>query len=104
MFDIKLIREDKEAVSLGLESKNTKVDLDNILSLDEKRRSLIAQADELKNKKNRVSAEIGKMIRAKQDAKSIIASMKETSTKISSMEAQIKELDEELKYFLDYEK
>jgi seryl-tRNA synthetase len=58
MLDLKFIRENKEKVKEAVKNKNEKTDVDLILSLDEKRRSLLSEADELKHQKNVVTEKI----------------------------------------------
>ncbi|GAB4301035.1 MAG: hypothetical protein Kow0098_28920 [Ignavibacteriaceae bacterium] len=62
MLDIKFIRENPELVKQGIINKNEKDRVDEILSLDEKRRKIIAEVEELKAKKNQVSAKIMKLL------------------------------------------
>ena len=52
MIDIKLIRENPELVNKGLESKNEKNRVDEILNLDTLRREKIQLVEDLKAKRN----------------------------------------------------
>jgi seryl-tRNA synthetase len=58
MLDIKLIRENPEAVKRGAAAKNVEVDVDAILKLDADRRALIGESEALKAEQNRASEEI----------------------------------------------
>jgi len=95
MLDIKLIRSNPEKVSEALEKRKEKINLDGILELDQKRRELLLEADVLKEKRNTVSEEIGKLKREKKDAQGKILAMREVSTKIKELDVQIKEVEEE---------
>lgn len=95
MLDIKLIRSNPEKVKEALEKRKEKINLDEILKLDQKRRELLLEADALKEKRNTVSEEIGKLKREKKDAREKILAMKEVSTTIKELDAQIKEIEEE---------
>jgi len=64
MLDIKYIRENPEAVKQGIKNKNEKDRVNEILSLDEKRRKIISEVEELKATKNQVSAKIPQMKKA----------------------------------------
>ena len=55
MLDLKLIRENPELVKQGIKNKNEKDRVDEILSLDEERRNLIRQTDELKHRQKEAS-------------------------------------------------
>ncbi|RJP64800.1 MAG: serine--tRNA ligase [Ignavibacteriales bacterium] len=100
MLDIKLIRENPDLVKKGLENKNEKNRVDEILSLDEKRRQIIQSVEELKAKKNQVSQQVGQMKKSGQDATAIIAEMKTVSDNIAELDAQLKSTEEELNKIL----
>jgi len=95
MLDIKLIRSNPEKVKEALKKRKEKINLDEILKLDQKRRELLLEADVLKEKRNKVSEEIGKLKREKKDAREKILAMKEVSAKIKELDTQIKEIEEE---------
>ena len=67
MLDLKFIRENPELVKKGIENKNEKNRVDEILELDEKRRDLILKTDELKAKRNQVSQQVGQIKKAGQE-------------------------------------
>ena len=96
MLDLKLIRSNPKKVKEALEKRKAKVNLDEILKLDQKRRELLLEADVLKEKRNTVSEEIGKLKREKKDAQGKILAMREVSTKIKELDVQIKEIEEEI--------
>ncbi len=64
MLDIKLIRENAKHVRERLATRHggDEVKIDEILSLDEQRRSLLHEVDQLKASRNRVSKEIGTLM------------------------------------------
>ena len=45
MLDIKWIRENPEELKKGLEAKNTQVDIEQLLSLDQEKRGLLAEVE-----------------------------------------------------------
>lgn len=61
MLDIKFIRSNPEAVKEALSKRGAVLGLDNFLKLDEQRRELLVEVEQLKNKRNVVSEEIGKL-------------------------------------------
>lgn len=96
MFDIKLIRENRQAVEQGLAAKNVKVDCDEVLSLDQKWRDMSVELDDLRSQKNVANDEIGLLLKNKEDPKSVIESMKAISNKISDLEPQVKEIQSKI--------
>ncbi|KAF0150309.1 MAG: seryl-tRNA synthetase [Ignavibacteria bacterium] len=102
MLDIKFIRENPEAVRQGLINKNAKDIVDDILRLDEQRRSFISKTEELKAKKNQVSAEIPKLKKAGQDTTAIFEEMKRVGDEISQLDSHLKEIEEKIDTILRY--
>lgn len=100
MIDIKLTRDNPELVRQGIKNKNEKDRVDEILSLDEKRRKIISEVEELKAKKNTVSAKIPQMKKAGEDTTQIFAEMKMVSEKIAELDNHLKEVEQELNNIL----
>jgi seryl-tRNA synthetase len=100
MLDIKFIRENPELVKQGIQNKNEKDHVDEILTLDEKRRKIISEVEELKAKKNQVSAKIPQMKKAGEDTTQIFAEMKTVSDKITELDNQLKNVETELNAIL----
>jgi seryl-tRNA synthetase len=96
MLDLNLIRENPDLVRTAL--KNRQMDaspVDDILRLDEKRRSLLTQVEALKAERNAVSKEIGKLKEAAEREKKI-AAMREVGDKISALDKEVAEVEAEL--------
>jgi len=100
MLDIKYIRDNPELVKKGIQNKNEKDRVDEILALDEKRRKIIAEVEELKAKKNQVSSKIPQMKKAGEDTTQIFAEMKMVSDKITELDNQLKNIETELNSIL----
>lgn len=96
MLDVKFIRENPEVVRQGLLNKNAKDIVDDILQLDEQRRGFISKTEELKAKKNQVSAEIPKLKKAGQDTATIFEEMKKVGDEIAQLDSQLKEVEEKI--------
>lgn len=102
MLDIKLVRDNSELVKQGIESKNEKSRVDEVLQLDKQRREILVVSEELKAKRNQVSQEVGKLKKAGQDASAIVAEMKEVSDKIKDYDDKLTSIEEELNNLLMY--
>lgn len=100
MLDIKRIREDFEGVKKALEKRGKKYDLESFLTLDEKRRSLLQQVEELKNKQNTTSKQVPILKKEGKDTTNLMAEMKELSEKIKGLDNNVREVDEEIKTLL----
>jgi len=102
MIDIKLIRETPELVKKGIEDKNDKESVDEILSLDIQRREKLQLVEDLKAKRNSASQEIGKLKKAGENTDSIMAEMKQVSDDIKKMDDDIREVNDKLQTLLSW--
>ncbi|MBX3007289.1 MAG: serine--tRNA ligase [Melioribacteraceae bacterium] len=96
MLDVKFIRENREIVKQGLLNKNAKDIVDEIIQLDEERRTFISQTEELKAKKNQVSAQIPKMKKAGEDTTAVFTEMKQVGDEITILDGKLKEIEERI--------
>ena len=99
MLDIKYLRENLELAETRLKTRGGAVDLSGFRALDEKRRGLLQNSEELKALRNRVSEEISR-IRDKSQAQDRIAEMREVSQRIKALDEELKEVEEALVGFL----
>ena len=100
MLDAKFVRENIEIIKESLRNRNYALSLDEFLKFEEQRRSLLKEAEELRNRRNMVSEEIGRLRIQKQDAANLIDEMKLVSDKIKSFDDQLKTLEEHTNDFL----
>ncbi len=64
MLDIKFIRENKELISLGAKKKHIDFDVDKLIEVDDKRKSVSQQIEEKRSFQNKVGEDIAKAIQA----------------------------------------
>jgi seryl-tRNA synthetase len=100
MLDIKFIRENPSLVRQGLLNKNSKDVVDEIISADEERRTLISKTEELKSKRNQVSAKIPGMKKAGQDTAPILAEMKLVSDQITQLDVKLRDVEDKIELIL----
>ncbi|MBI3994384.1 MAG: serine--tRNA ligase, partial [Nitrospirae bacterium] len=96
MLDLRYIRENKERVRQKMTERGQTHDLDGLLQLDEQRRRLTVQADQLKNRRNLASEEMTRLKNDRQPTDSLLAEMKQTSERIKQLDDQSRELNEQL--------
>lgn len=103
MLDLKRIRFETETVREGL-AKRPDPDLaaaiDEVLSLDEKRRSVIQDVEELKALRNQASKEIAELKKAGEDASERIEEMKRVAERISDYDAELAEAEQGIERLL----
>ncbi len=96
MLDLKFVREHLDQVKSALEKRGSQLSLDRFLELDEKRRRLIQQIEELRSNRNTVSQQIGKIKKEGGDATSLITEMKQVGEEIKGLEAQLDTIEDEI--------
>ena len=96
MLDIKFIRENPDLVKKALKDRALKFDLDGLIKLDETRRQVLSELEKLRAEKNRANDEISALLKAKQNAKGKISSMKTIAEKIDRLEDKLKKASDQL--------
>lgn len=97
MIDIKLIRENPEKIKENVKLRGESTGpVDDIISLDVKRREIIQETEKLKNVRNVVSNEIAKMKKGGKDAGEKIAEMKKTSDDIKKLDDKLGEIEKSI--------
>ncbi|AGT30474.1 seryl-tRNA synthase [Geobacillus genomosp. 3] len=101
MLDVKVLRTQFQEVKEKLMQRGGDLaNIDRFEQLDRERRRLIAEAEELKSKRNDVSQQIAALKREKKDAESLITEMREVGDRIKQMDEHIRQLEEELNALL----
>jgi seryl-tRNA synthetase len=96
MLDLKFIREYIDLVRNGVEKKGMTANLGSIISLDEQRREVLQEVEALKAKRNKVSAEVGKVKSTGGDTSSMIKEMEEIKERIQVLDAKLSEIEKSL--------
>lgn len=100
MLDARFVREHIDVIKKSLLERNASIQFDEFLRLEEQRRTLLKEAEELRNKRNVASEEVGKLRKQKQDAAKLIEEMKEVSDRIRDLDEKLKSLEESTNEFL----
>jgi seryl-tRNA synthetase len=93
MLDIKFIRENTKKVKDSIKERGLKVDSDKLLKLDEKKRKIQTELEDIFAQKNKANKEI---VKAK-DKRKIIAEMKKINKKGDKLKEELKKLNQEFK-------
>lgn len=96
MLDLKYIRENIQLVRQGLEAKGVEINLEELINLDQRRRLLIQEADNLKAERNKANDKIILLKERKQSTEDLISSMKTISQKIKEIDASVGDIDDKL--------
>lgn len=96
MLDLKVIRGETERVKAAMARRKENVDIDAVIALDDKRRSLLFEAEGLKAKQNEVTKQIPVMKKEGKDTTSLLEEMKELSAKIKELDVKTREVEADL--------
>ena len=100
MLDIRLIRENPEAVERGLADRGGAELIRPVLAQDAQRRRLVRESEDLKALRNKASEAIGQAKRRGEDAASEQTRMREVGDRIKALEAELKAADTEIERLL----
>ncbi|MDY0258027.1 serine--tRNA ligase [Gudongella oleilytica] len=100
MLDIKRIRMDSEGVLRALAKRHGNFPIEQLLKLDEERRTILVEVEEMKAEQNRVSKEVPRLKKEGKDVAPIFEEMKELAEKVKVLDVRVKEVDDEIKTLL----
>lgn len=90
MLDIKFIRENKEVVQKGAEKKHVKINIDELISTDDRRRELLTVIEKKRSEQNSISDKIPSA--TPEDRQKMIADMKVVKESLQKDEESLKEI------------
>ncbi len=94
MLDIKVIRQNPDLLIKALEKRHSKIDLTEFLDLDRKRREIIAESEQLKNKQNEASKLIPGYKKEGKDISALMAEMKAIADRVKELDGKTREIDD----------
>ena len=96
MLDIRRIRQNPDELREMLKNRNSTIDVDELLALDEKRRAVISDTETLKSRRNDESKNIARLRREGGDAAAAMEEMRQVGDQIAELDKQVAELDEKI--------
>jgi seryl-tRNA synthetase len=102
MLDLKFIRENTELVKQAIKNRNSNCDIERILLLDNERRVLLNEAENLKHERNVISKEIGILKTAGEHTKDKTEYMRSVNQRIRELDDGLENIDKELSTLLYY--
>lgn len=100
MLDLKFVRNNPQIVQDALLKRGSAVILDEFLKLDQERREKLFVVEQMKNRRNLVSEEIGRLKKAGKDAPEMVLEMRDLSQQIKEIDEANKKLEEKLQEIL----
>ena len=100
MLEIKFVRQNLETVQKALEARGQSADLDAFKTCDDERRAILQELEALRHQRNVVSDQIAEMKKAGDNADSVVAKMREVSSKIKALDKVLAGTQETLERIL----
>jgi len=100
MLDVKLLRDDLARVKERVATRGTEIEWGEFVSLDRERRDALANLEKLKEKKNRLSGEIGKGMKSGGNAALLMREVEEVSEAIRIGEGPLASIESRFEKFM----
>jgi seryl-tRNA synthetase len=104
MLELRQVRQDPDAVRAALARRGKPAETDaavsRVVELDAGRRALISEGDELKARRNAVSAQVAERKRAREDAADLIAETRGIGERIREIDGRLREVEGEIECIL----
>ena len=100
MHDLTYFRSNFERIAERLATRSGTISLDGFRELDQKRRSAISEAEQLKARKNQESVEIGKLKREGADTAERQKAMRAIADQIAALDEDMKAVDQQFQELL----
>tara|TARA_Y100000590_G_scaffold350673_1_gene402672 strand:- start:6720 stop:7982 length:1263 start_codon:yes stop_codon:yes gene_type:complete len=95
MLDPKIIRDEPDQIKQMLKDRAVEFDFEKMLTLDQKRRDMMVQTDELRKQRNQMSVKIGTTKKTGEDPSSLLQEMGQISKKLDELEISQKNIEDE---------
>ncbi|MGH4121520.1 MAG: serine--tRNA ligase [Clostridium sp.] len=100
MLDLKRIRNNPEEIKELMADRGENFDIsiiDEVVTLDKRRRDILMEVEELKNRRNTQSALIPKLKKSGENVDEIMGQMKKLSDEIKNFDVELSSVDEKIK-------
>ena len=100
MLDVRLLRDNLEEVKARMATRGAMIDWDEFVRIDRERREALANIERLKEKKNRLSGEIGRLKKSSGDAAALMSEGEAVSAAIRGAEGPLAEIETHFERFM----
>jgi seryl-tRNA synthetase len=100
MLDVRLLRDNLDQVKARMATRGAAIDWDEFVKIDRERRDSLANIERLKEKKNRLSGEIGKLKKSGGDAAALMKEGEAVSAAIRDAEGPLAEIESRFERFM----
>ncbi|CAK7029572.1 MAG: Serine--tRNA ligase [Desulfovibrio sp.] len=88
MLDLRTLQNEPAVVAESLKKRGSDITVTDFTDIDAKRRALLAEVEQLKSERNKISSEVGKAKREGKDASALLASVGDLGERIKALDAE----------------
>ncbi len=92
MLDLRFVRKNIDLIRDALAKRGSDLDVKVFLELDERRRAVLAELEQLNAQRNQLAAEISRRKKAKEDASEVITEVKKLSERIKILDEALEDV------------
>jgi seryl-tRNA synthetase len=100
MLDVRLLRDNLDAVQARMATRGARIDWDEFVALDRERRDALARIERLKERKNRLAGEIGKLKKSGGDPSALMREGEAVSEAVREAEGPLAEIEARFEGFM----
>jgi len=100
MLDLRFVRKNIDLVRDALAKRGSDLDVNVFLELDEKRRTILADLEQLNAQRNQLTAEVSRRKKAKEDASEVIVEVKKLSERIKVLDEALEDVQTRIQDWL----
>ena len=97
---MKFVRDNLDEVRDMLKKRNNPLSLDNFSELEQRRRAILNETEQLKSQRNATSKKIGALKKAGEDTTEISAEVRKLGDKISALDGELRDVENNLRDLL----
>ena len=102
MLDMKFVRDNLDEVRAMLKNRNNLLSLDEFSELEQRRRTILTETEQLKSQRNSTSKKIGALKKSGEDVTEISAEVRKLGTKISELDNELRDVEKNLRDLLTF--
>ncbi|MGC9371966.1 MAG: serine--tRNA ligase [Thermovirgaceae bacterium] len=100
MLDIRLFRDEPEALRSMLRNRGVEYPVDEVIALDEKRRSILLRTEELRAERNQGSRAVAEAKRSGENASELMERMRNVGREIKELEEELASVEQAIREYL----
>ena len=96
MLDLKFMQKHPDLIRQALQARGVDLDFDHFLALDEKRKDIVQQVEDLRHERNQASNQVAKLKKAGENADTHISRLSLVAERIKELDVHRKEVEQEM--------